>query len=365
MNKTNIKISTIMPVYNASKFLKQSIESVLNQTLRDIELICVDDGSTDNSLEIIENYAKIDKRLKIVIQKHQTAGTARNNGIKYASGEFIHFFDADDWLDPSAYKTLWNKVKGTNLDFCVFQFTSYNQQTKEKILSRNLIINKDQVTSFYKSPKFFIYNEVVPWNKIIRRKTILDNDLKFDEIICANDRSFYFKLLIVSKNILIIKNSLLFYRINNKNSLIGKIRSQNFDCHFKSFYSTFEVYKNQPIKIQKMFIDAFINDFFYFFKLSSLEDKLNNFLQIYNFFNNFNLKIMGNLKNYFWYDDYKKILNEQFILIDPEYESIPTDKVRKYLNCKYELYKIKKSLPYRFYNFLMKPIKLLKRKKGK
>ena len=321
MNKNNIKISTIMPVFNASKFLKQSIECVLNQTLKDIELICVDDGSTDNSLQIIEEYAKKDSRVKVVKQQNMTAGAARNNGLKYASGEFIHYFDADDWMKLNCYETLWNKVDGTDVDFCVFQFSTYNQVTKEFKTSPHKMLNTDQVTSFEEFPKFFLYNAVVPWNKIVRRKTILDNNLKYDEIVCANDRSFYFKLLTVSKKIKIIPDYLLFYRINNSGSLVGETRSKNFDCHFKSFESTFEVYKNQPAEIQKMFIDITIKDFLNFFKKADDRFKLKIFVQLYNYFQKMDLSVFGeDLKPYSWNPDYQKIKNCRFLIKELDYD---------------------------------------------
>lgn len=92
------KVSVIMPVYNSEKFLKECIESVLNQTLKDIEVICVNDGSTDNSLQILEEFQKKDSRLIIINQKKQYAGRARNNGIKYAKGKYLSFLDSDDIL---------------------------------------------------------------------------------------------------------------------------------------------------------------------------------------------------------------------------------------------------------------------------
>ena len=321
MSDKVVKISTIMPVYNASKFLKQSIESVLNQTFKDIELICVDDGSTDNSLQIIEDYAKKDNRIKIVKQKNLTAGAARNNGLQYARGEFVHYFDADDWIKLNCYEILWDKVKDSDVDFCVFQFSTFNQVTKEFKYSPHKMINVDQVTSFKEFPKFFLYNAVVPWNKIVRRKFILDNNLKYDEIVCANDRSFYFKLLTASKKIKIIPDCLLFYRINNLNSLVGDTRSKNFDCHFKSFESTYEVYKNQPVEIQKMFIDITIKDFLNFFKRSDDKYKLQIFVQLYNYFHTMDLSVFGeDLKPYSWNPDYQKIMKCKFLLRDVDYD---------------------------------------------
>ena len=96
MNKET-KVSVIIPVYNTEKYLRQCLDSVVNQTLRDIEIICVDDGSTDGSIEILREYEQKDSRVKMLCQKNQYAGVARNNGLNYASGEYVFFMDSDDY----------------------------------------------------------------------------------------------------------------------------------------------------------------------------------------------------------------------------------------------------------------------------
>ena len=98
MNKET-KVSVIIPVYNAEKYLRQCLDSVVNQTLRDIEIICVDDGSTDGSIEILREYEQKDSRVKVLCQKNQYAGVARNNGLSHASGEYVFFMDSDDYCN--------------------------------------------------------------------------------------------------------------------------------------------------------------------------------------------------------------------------------------------------------------------------
>lgn len=93
----NIKVSVIIPVYNSAQYLTKCIESMLNQTLKEIEIICVDDGSTDESLAIIKNYKKLDSRIKILTQENKYAGVARNNGMRIAKGEYLFFLDSDDF----------------------------------------------------------------------------------------------------------------------------------------------------------------------------------------------------------------------------------------------------------------------------
>ena len=97
------KISVIMPIYNQEKYLEKAILSCENQTLKDIEIICVNDGSTDNSYRILTDYAKKDKRIKIINQSNQGTGRARNNGLKIAKGEYVAFLDPDDYIEPKMY----------------------------------------------------------------------------------------------------------------------------------------------------------------------------------------------------------------------------------------------------------------------
>ena len=128
------KISVVIPVYNAEAFLDELLDSITGQTLKEIEIICVDDGSTDNSLEILKKYAQKDKRITIMQQNNMHAGVARNSGISIAKGEYIHFMDADDWLyDKDVYKNLYQIAKERN--FCNiirFKGKAYDNITKEE-----------------------------------------------------------------------------------------------------------------------------------------------------------------------------------------------------------------------------------------
>ena len=114
-----IKISVIMPVYNCEEYLEESIDSVLQQTLQEWELLCIDDGSTDKSVDILKEYEKKDKRIHIFTQKNQGAGPARNLGLQNAQGEFVSFLDADDYLlDKDALECMYNVCKTKGVRAC-------------------------------------------------------------------------------------------------------------------------------------------------------------------------------------------------------------------------------------------------------
>ena len=115
-----VKISVIIPIFNTRKFLNKCLDSLLNQSLTDIEIICVDDGSTDNSLKILKSYANKDDRVKVLTRENNGAGAARNLGLKYVNGKYILFVDSDDWFEEDGLKLLYDKAEQLNVDILLF-----------------------------------------------------------------------------------------------------------------------------------------------------------------------------------------------------------------------------------------------------
>ena len=149
----NPKISVIIPVYNVEKYLRECLNSVINQTMEDIEIICVNDGSTDGSLDILKEYANNDNRLKIVDKKNTGLGPSRNVGLDYISGEYVMFLDSDDMLRNNACEIAYEKIKESNSDILSFGwhvFTDtdnpgYKKISKDyKLVDKNIsFMNKD------------------------------------------------------------------------------------------------------------------------------------------------------------------------------------------------------------------------------
>lgn len=259
------KISVIIPVYNAEKYLKQCLDSVLNSTLKDIEVICVDDGSTDTSLDIIREYENNDDRIKHFCQKNQHAGVARNNGLKVAIGEYIHFLDADDWIDTNAYEEWYKIASEQKADVAVCFYRTYDEQSKETKPKRSLPKDYIANSNFKEAPGFFIFNEVVPWNKIYKRDFLRKNNIFFDNLICANDRAFYFRVILAAKKIVTIAQYWIYYRINNSQSLVGETRLKNYYVHFKSYEIIWRLFENENKNVKKMILRGSLSDFFYFY----------------------------------------------------------------------------------------------------
>ena len=146
----SVKVSVIVPVYNAEKYLNKCLDSLINQTLKDIEIIVIDDFSTDNSLKILEDYAKNDNRIKLIKQRENCGqGTARNLALNIAGGEYIMFLDADDWYENNACEISYNQITKNNNDVCLFNFYNYYDNSGNKSLYKQMT---DAYSDFANSP---------------------------------------------------------------------------------------------------------------------------------------------------------------------------------------------------------------------
>jgi glycosyltransferase involved in cell wall biosynthesis len=182
------KISIIIPVYNAEKYLKKCLDSVTNQTLKDIEIICVNDGSTDDSLRILESYAKVDKRITIITQKNQGVPSARNRGLNEVMGEYVAFVDSDDWIDLNFYNVLYNEAVSQNADLVrtTYKYNFIDKEIEEKKLNQLIKRKKSSKESLNVND-----HSVVIWNAIYKREYLQKNKIDyFDNIDMVNDVPF-------------------------------------------------------------------------------------------------------------------------------------------------------------------------------
>ena len=226
-------ISVIMPVYNSEAFLDEAIESVLNQSLRDIELICVDDGSTDGSPTLMNAWAAKDDRVIVLRQKNQFAGTARNTGMDQAQGTFIAFLDADDYYLPHCLETLYAKAAENDLDLVKCAATCLNMQTREfystPTLKNALVSLHNEVLSMQSGGTAVLGGSDVPWNGLYRAAFIRENGIRFNNMRCSNDRSFFIGCVCYAQRVMFIDDAPIIHRTYMNDSLIG-IRHNHFDC---------------------------------------------------------------------------------------------------------------------------------------
>ena len=181
-----VKISVIIPVYNAAEFLSEALDSVLNQTLEDIEVIAVNDGSKDNSLDILRNYAEKDSRLIIIDQENSGPSAARNNALSNAQGEYVFFFDADDMLNIEAFEKLYKKASETDADLVIGKYDIFNGVIYSPVNNLNSLVKKDRIDKYDKD----ILWTFSLWNKLFRRSVIEENHFVFEPISYSEDGVF-------------------------------------------------------------------------------------------------------------------------------------------------------------------------------
>ena len=150
------KFSIIIPVYNVERYLSKSLDSVINQTLKDIEIICIDDGSTDNSLRILNEYAAKDSRIIIIKQENHGQGIARNKGVDIANGQYVLFVDPDDWIEENTLDVLYKKFTDSGVDVIFFDYKKINEYSgEEKLYTFAKEIKKQNYKlDFEKNPYF-------------------------------------------------------------------------------------------------------------------------------------------------------------------------------------------------------------------
>lgn len=266
-------ISVIIPVYNAADYLDVCISSLQKEGTNEIEIICVDDGSTDESISILERFALQDQRIQIFRQHHQSAGAARNKGLSVATGMFVHFLDADDWISPGIYEKSIKYLYEHGADVCFFQYFGYNHLTKHSKKRACLLNRNDEVTTFQKEPAFFIYNMVAPWNKIYRRAWLKHNSLFFDEVVCGNDRGFYFRMLAAEGKFVLCKDYGVYYREKNPQSLTGECRYFHLDSLFYVWQISEAALVNESPVVQAMLLDCMMKDILYVFERTPHQKK--------------------------------------------------------------------------------------------
>lgn len=218
----NPKVSVIMPVYNSEKYLRQCLDTVINQTLKEIEIICVDDGSTDGSLNILLEYMRKDNRISVVVQKNKYAGVARNTGLKLATGEYLSFLDSDDLFDLDMLEKMYETAKKDNSDTVVCEFYEYDSKTN--LCGKRSVIRYTYSSKSPFSPKTFSNNifcfcSLNPWTKLFRRKMFIDNSIEFSSSICCNDISGVCTALACSNRISVINTPFIRYRMTQESNL--------------------------------------------------------------------------------------------------------------------------------------------------
>jgi glycosyltransferase involved in cell wall biosynthesis len=231
------KVSVIVPVYNAEKYLRSCLESIFKQTLQEIEIICVDDGSADASMDILQEYAHRDPRMTVLTTgKNQYAGAARNMGMAVATGEYLSFLDSDDFFEPDMLEAAYLRAKAQDADIVLYDADLYVQGSGS-FLSVSWILNQP---SLPEKPFFsvkdipdwiFLISSPAPWNKLFRRTFVKEQGLLFQQIHSCNDLYFSFSAMAFASRITVVNRVLMHYSTGNSASLQGSSTKDPMDLY--------------------------------------------------------------------------------------------------------------------------------------
>lgn len=298
------EISVIVPVYNSEKYLPNCLESLIQQTFWDIEIICVNDGSTDKSLEILKKYSEKDKRIKVFSQENQGVAAARNKAMEEATGTWLAFCDSDDMVPLNAYEKMYKNGTGKDIVIGAYAEINYNSTKYQKIKTKK----GESIFSI-------IFYTPTLWNKLIKRKVILQNGLFFEKVLLGEDVIFLCSLLPRLQNIAVIRDNVYFYYKHSAgDSLSHTYNYRFFQAHIycreyllEQLYS--EVYFAEVQRYVYERLSVLLIE--YIFRITDLTDKEKSFSLLKKYL--INDDFWADKNSTFWtlfgvsYDEFKKM----------------------------------------------------------
>lgn len=318
----NVMVSVVIAAYNCEDFIDQCIQSLIDQTYRNFEIICVDDGSTDSTLAKLKQYESKYDYIHVYTQKNQYAGVARNHGMKYAKGEYLLFLDSDDFFKPDLLKLTTEAAIKNNADIVVFAGQEYDCLTKEfnpcKFPVSPSLFPKDKTvfSSADFGEKLFQANSCLAWNKLIKTSFAKKHGIKFGNTKSSNDTVFVYTLLSLAERITLVNEVLVNYRVNNPKSL-QRSKAKHWETLLLAFFSlkkemikfgTYEKHKRTFVNkilqaicyylstidenTQKVMISSLTNKYFSLLDLSDIKPQ---YIYNRNFYNKW---VEINSKNY-------------------------------------------------------------------
>ena len=312
----NIKVSVILPVYNVSSYLRQCLDSIVNQTLKDIEIICVDDGSTDDSPEILKEYEEKDKRIKVYYRENAGAGAERNFGIQKASGKYLSFLDSDDFFEPDMLEEAYKKAEECSAELVMFRSDQYESEKgtyksvpwtlRMEELPPYAPFNRRQMTA-----NVFKVEVGWAWDKLFLKSFVEEKHLLFQEQRTSNDMLFVFSAVVLAKRIAVVDKVLAHQRRDTKDSL-SKTREKSWNCFYNALCALRDRIKEEGVwwELEKDFINYALH--FSLWTLNTLAEPTHTMLQnklLDEWFED--LGIAGKDREYFYnkqeYDQYEKL----------------------------------------------------------
>ncbi len=315
------KVSIIIPFNNVEKYIKECLESVLNQTLQDIEVICINDASEDGTLSVVEDYQQKDSRIKLInLPERKGQGYARNRGIEIATGDYIGFVDSDDFIKPYMYENLYKKAEENDCDITMCQSVEYDDMTGRYIQSDYYSLAPlgsfaDNVFSAEDSKHVILDINVALWNKLYKRSYLQGIGEKFPEGFIYEDLPFFFGSYLPAKRISIVWQELYMYRVNRVNSTMQQFNNKILDRPYMVSL-TYEKMKNTPyLNDMKPLLQAWIiNDLFHRYTLLKEHYQKEFFFLMKKVFQSLEIE---NIEDLFWkkvyhFEGYLLVMNNSF-----------------------------------------------------
>ena len=255
------KVSVIIPVYNAESYIRQCLDAVVGQTLKEIEIICVNDGSTDGSAQILEEYAKKDERIRVITQKNGGAGAARNAGMKAATGEYYSFLDADDFFEPTMLEDAYNKASEKLYDLVIFKSDQYRSE-ENKYVFAPWVVREKELPPYQPFTHRAITTNVFKvfvgwaWDKLFRAEFVKEHGLFYQEQRTTNDMLFVFSSVVLAQRMGYLDKILIHQRRDAKDSL-SKTRENSWHCFYDALRALRDRLRSEDLwfELEKDFVN--------------------------------------------------------------------------------------------------------------
>lgn len=263
---SNVKVSVIMPVYNAERYLEECLDSVLGQTLQDIEVICVDDGSTDRSLDMLRRYERQDPRMKVIQQQNLYAGVARNRGLEVATGTYVMFLDSDDFFRADMLEQVYRKGVEQDADVVLFGGRIYHTQKgtyqaaprylRREVVKPYPVWNRDDIPE-----QLLTVTTPAPWTKAFRREFVSQKGLRFQPLPNSNDAYFVISALALAQRITWLDEDFVNHRVGQT----GDIQSHKAEhpcCFIQAYQAIYETMVEHGVfqQLKKSYCTLFFSE---------------------------------------------------------------------------------------------------------
>ena len=328
-------VSIVLTIYNTQEFLRQCLDSLLQQSLKDIEIISINDGSTDDSLRILQEYAAQDSRIRVFTQTNKGAALSRNFGLTQARGKYVQFLDSDDFFDPCMLQTLVQRAEKTNAQITTCRSRAYRQKTgslsleewtlRTDLLPQGLVFSHSDIPNH-----IFQWTNGWAWDKLYLTSFVKDNTLEFQDLRATNDLVFTYLSLILANRIAAVPEYLITHRTELTGSISNRKNLYPF-CFYHAWHALQKEMKKRNLwEFHKYsFINQALKHTWWYFKTVDIKDHKNIYRALHDYildewdFINFPSSAFNNQELYYRFHFIKKFsypnLFAHFIILRYQY----------------------------------------------